>query len=216
MRIQKYLHSCLLLEEGGKKLLIDPGAFSFIEGNTSPKDIGPVDAILISHEHTDHYFPEALKEFCAMKPTKIIAPKWIMPKLEEEGLTCQVIEEGDTLKVAGFSIEAFESSHERLPKAGPGHLGFMINSKLFFPGDSFSLQSVENCEVLALPISGPFLTLVDALEYAHLIGPKKVIPVHDGILKDFYLERIHKQCKEYLAEKEIDFLPLKLGESTDI
>ena len=196
--------------------MIDPGAFSFIEGTVSVKDIGPVDAILLSHEHSDHYFPEALKAFCAMKPTKIIAPKWLAPKLKEEGLTCQVIEEGDTLKAAGFSIEAFESAHERLPSQGPGHLGFMINSKLFYPGDSFSIQSVENCEAMALPISGPFLTLVDALEYAHLIGPTKVIPVHDGILKDFYLERIHHQCKEYLAEKEIEFLPLKLSESIEI
>jgi len=32
MRVSKYLHSCLLIENDGGKILFDPGKFSFAEG----------------------------------------------------------------------------------------------------------------------------------------------------------------------------------------
>jgi L-ascorbate metabolism protein UlaG (beta-lactamase superfamily) len=62
MQIKKYLHSCILIEESGKKLLFDPGAFVFIEGKFKPEEIVPVDVVVVTHSHPDHFFPEALKE----------------------------------------------------------------------------------------------------------------------------------------------------------
>ncbi len=49
MKISKYIHSCLLLEKQGFKLLIDPGKFSFAEGLVKPADFKDVDAIIITH-----------------------------------------------------------------------------------------------------------------------------------------------------------------------
>ena len=71
MKIYKYLHSCLVLEENGKRLLIDPGAFSFLEGLLKPEDIGPVDAILLTHQHLDHYYPDALKIILGLRAARL-------------------------------------------------------------------------------------------------------------------------------------------------
>ena len=62
MRITKYIHSCLLLEEDGHKLLFDPGKFSFVEGLVKPAQFNDVETIAISHEHPDHIDIDALKE----------------------------------------------------------------------------------------------------------------------------------------------------------
>jgi L-ascorbate metabolism protein UlaG (beta-lactamase superfamily) len=52
-RIRWLGHACLLLETGGKHVLIDP----FLTGNpaaTAKADEVPADFILISHGHGDH------------------------------------------------------------------------------------------------------------------------------------------------------------------
>src|SRR3954453_23776641 len=54
MRITKFGHSCVRLEHDGKVVVIDPGMF------TDPEAIDGADAVLITHEHPDHYQPEHL------------------------------------------------------------------------------------------------------------------------------------------------------------
>lgn len=54
LTVRKFLHSCLVLEKEGKRILVDPGLFSFIENRITPKEIGRVDAILLTHKHPDH------------------------------------------------------------------------------------------------------------------------------------------------------------------
>jgi len=211
MLIRKYLHSCILLEENSKKILIDPGAFSFVEKKLKPEDIGPVDVLLLTHKHPDHYFPEALK---VIKATTIIANEEICALLTQEGLVAEVINEGETKTVAGFTIKALQAPHEPIPTECPHNLAFVINNKLLHPGDSFRTDAP--CEVLFLPIAGPWCRLVDALEFAKTIGPKTTIPIHDGIIKEFMLERMYAMCKTKLSEKSIVFHPLALGESVTL
>ena len=54
MRIYKFMHSCLLVEEGGDKILFNPCMFSFVEGQVTPKVFGDVGTIIITHNHPDH------------------------------------------------------------------------------------------------------------------------------------------------------------------
>jgi L-ascorbate metabolism protein UlaG (beta-lactamase superfamily) len=212
MIIKKYIHSCILLEDNGKKLLIDPGAFSFIEQKVRPEDIGPVDAILITHKHLDHYHPEALKAFAAMKQAQIVANEEICALLKQEGLSSEPIRENETKTVAEFTIKALEAPHEPIPTECPHNLAFLINNKLLHPGDSLRTQAP--CEVLFLPVAGPWLRLVDAIAFCQKIKPKKAIPVHDAILKDFILGRIY-QMTENKLKPDTSFHPLKLGESIE-
>ncbi|HEY4526835.1 MAG TPA: MBL fold metallo-hydrolase [Candidatus Paceibacterota bacterium] len=63
--------------------------------------------------------------------------------------------------------------------------GFLIAKRLFYPGDSFFVPPVP-VEILALPVSAPWMRIEEAIEYAKDIKPKIVFPVHDGMLKPEY------------------------------
>ncbi len=55
MELIKYGHACVVLCEGDRRLVIDPGAF------TDPSALAGASAVLITHEHFDHLEPERLR-----------------------------------------------------------------------------------------------------------------------------------------------------------
>ena len=209
MIIKKFLHSCIVLENEGKRLLLDPGAFSFIEKKVSSADIGNVDAILVTHKHIDHYFPEALKALQSKQSVPVIANEEVCALLEREGIQGSIIKEEESIKIASFRIKALKAPHEPIPGECPHNLAFSINETVLHPGDSF--RTGDQCEVLLLPIAGPWCRLVDAINFAQRISPKKVVPIHDAVIKEFMLERMYQVCESKL-EPAITFHPLRLGE----
>ncbi len=244
MIIKKYLHSCLLLEEDGKRLLIDPGMFSFIEGKLTPEDIGPVDVILFTHKHPDHYDPEALKAIIGssrlrsnntiLRPSEargevpiIVTHTEIGALLEKEGLPFEAIAAGETKTIAGFTIQALAAAHGPIPAEPPHNLAYLINGKVLHPGDSLDVDvrglasrvieaKPRSTSTLALPIAGPWLRLVDALEFAKRLAPSHVIPIHDAIIKEFMLQRMNVMIASNLEAAGIAFHPIGLGESLDV
>ena len=61
MKISKHLHSCLLAEEAGKIILIDPGNYTFEEKALDIGKLEKLDFLLITHEHQDHIYLPFLK-----------------------------------------------------------------------------------------------------------------------------------------------------------
>ena len=222
MTIKKYLHSCILIEENGKRLLIDPGLFSFIEGKLKPEDIGGVDVILITHKHADHYYPEAMKKILAQKVALILANEEVGALLAKESsphgeiLPYEEIKAGDTKNIAGFTIEALAAPHGQIPGETPQNLAFLINRRILHPGDSLDVKRASPGDVLFLPVVAPWLRLVDALGFADTLKPKKVIPIHDAIMKDFMLERIYAMCANHFTKQGIDFHSLQLEEKLEV
>lgn len=214
MTVKKYLHSCLLIEEGGKKLLIDPGAFSFIEKKVRLEDIERPDVVLITHKHLDHYFPDALRTLARGVP--IIASKEIIEPLRADGFVAEMVADGKIRTEAAFTIKALKAPHEEIPTVLPHNQAFLINGTLLHPGDSLSVSGIKSCEVLALPVAGPWMRLVDALAFAKKLKPKHIIPIHDAIIKDFMLERIYAMCHAALEKDGITFHPLALGETLSL
>ena len=212
MTIKKFLHSCLLLEKDGKRLLIDPGAFSFIEGKLKPEEIGPVDAILITHKHQDHFDPEVLKQFLDFGPASIHTIQDIRSELDTVGIVSQLLAPGDQTSIAGFEVRVANAPHGALPLPLPDNAAYLIDG-LLHPGDSFHPAGIESCETLALPIAGPWATMVAGLEMVDRLKPKTVIPIHDVIVKDFMLERMYQRMlKPALESRGIAFRPLAIGE----
>lgn len=63
MKITKFAHSCLLIEVAGAKILTDLGSW-----NPEIPEVSGLNAILITHEHTDHFDIEKLKAVVSNNP----------------------------------------------------------------------------------------------------------------------------------------------------
>ena len=64
MRITKFGHACIRIEHDGHTIVVDPGGF------TQPEAVDGADAVLITHEHPDHYFPDHLARTAPGLPSR--------------------------------------------------------------------------------------------------------------------------------------------------
>lgn len=215
MKIIKYPHSCLLVEDNGRKLLIDPGGFSFGE-KFLPEQAGAVDTIIITHSHPDHLSLENLKKFLNLKQALIIASPYIVGSLEKEGLKGQSLGNGEIREIAGFTIQAFNAPHEPVPFPTPPNFAYLINRRLLHPGDSYAHITIPDLEVLALPTQGPWMRLVDAVEYGLKISPKKVIPIHNALWKPEIGAMFEAGVFQKLRETGIETISLKDGSNIEL
>lgn len=161
------------------RLLTDPGNY-----NTTPEAEG-VDAILITHEHQDHLHVESLREILTRNPqAKVVSHVGVGKILDDAGISYTLISDGEAVVVKGVSIESSGSVHACIYHDLPAvqNTGFYIDETLFYPGDSFH-NPKKDITILALPVAGPWMKLEEAIEYAKLIKPKVVFPVHDGMLR---------------------------------
>ena len=63
MKLTKYEHACFTLETAGEVLVVDPGSFTddFVVTDN-------IAAIVVTHEHADHFDPDKLAAIYAKNP----------------------------------------------------------------------------------------------------------------------------------------------------
>ncbi len=179
MHITKFGHSCLLVEEKNARILIDPGAWS-----TIPDKLENFDAILISHEHSDHFDVSSIKKVLEKNfNAKIYTNSSVAKKLNEQKIAAQVLVDGETVTVNGVTIKAFGKKHAFIYRTLPvcDNVGFIIGDRLFHPGDSYQVPK-EKIEILAIPLAAPWANLGDMLDFGLAVKPKIAFPIHDGFL----------------------------------
>lgn len=206
MRIAKYFHSCLIIEDKNQRLLIDPGLFSFIEGKIKPQDFGKVDFVLITHAHPDHYDLNALRVLVEVNPEiKILSNNTVAKILEENGLRCEVFDSGSR-ELGSFNVEAFFAEHAAIDISKVENTAFVINQKILICGDSLDYSLIEHrVETIAVPITHPGTTIPMFMDFVRAYKPKNLIPVHDGYIKDFWVERIYPRYVQQFREQGIIF-----------
>jgi L-ascorbate metabolism protein UlaG (beta-lactamase superfamily) len=207
VRISKYVHSCLLFEHEGDKLLFDPGNYSFIEGRVTPETFRDVSTVVITHGHPDHLALEPLKRMLALSGADVVTNGEVAEILHGEGIDATTIEEG-TLTAGAFTLRAIPTPHEAiLADTVPRHTAFLVNDRVLNCGDSFAepLWPYTGVEVLILPVMAPFLTEVGAAAFARRMRPRRVIPVHDGYAKEFFVRQRYDNYVRVFTAMDIEF-----------
>jgi L-ascorbate metabolism protein UlaG (beta-lactamase superfamily) len=175
VKLTKFPHACLRIEQDGAVLVVDPGAFS------SPADaLRGADAVLITHEHADHVDVDALK---AVPGLSVYAPADVVPQLSEVDAAITAVAPGDTFTAAGLDVRVFGDRHAFIHENVPDipNNAYLIGGRVYYAGDAFSLPGVE-VETLFVPIGAPWLKLAEAIDYVRAVAPQRAHPTHDAVL----------------------------------
>ena len=210
MKITKFGHACLLVEENGVRFLIDPGNYS-----TAQDEVKNIDVILITHEHQDHVFVDSLKKVLANNPTaKIYTNSAVNAILEKEGIVATVLEHGQSVTEKGVPVDALGTDHALIYQGLPiaQNTGYFIANRFFYPGDAFT-QPGRPVEILALPVTAPWMAVREGVDYALAVKPVFAVPVHDGILKQPAM--VYRLPEMVLSQHDIKFFPLEIGKEYD-
>ncbi|MBI5134504.1 MAG: MBL fold metallo-hydrolase [Candidatus Taylorbacteria bacterium] len=212
MKITKFGHCCLVIEERGLTILTDPGAYS-----TAQNQAKGVDIVLITHEHADHLHVGSLKEVLANNPAaEVLTNKGVGQILDKEGIRYTLVGHGQTVERKGVRIEGFGMDHWPMYQGLKvvENTAYFIGDRLFYPGDSFA-DPQKPIDILALPVAGPWATLSECVDYAKKMKPKFAFPVHEGMLMPDKLGPVHRVPESVLVPLGIQFVVIKEGESRE-
>ena len=214
MKITKYQHACFTVEHEGKLLVVDPGVYTTDIG--APENVV---AIVVTHEHADHFDVAALGALIAHNPDAVIvAHENITRQFGENGETLpyKTVSAGEKVSIEPFSLVFFGGEHAVIHADIPlvANLGVMINDAIFYPGDSFVNPNTE-IAVLALPVGAPWLKIAEVMDYLVALKPRLAFPTHDAVLSEFGKQLPDKMLPMF-AEKvgtkyqRIDNAPLEI------
>ncbi|MDJ1134500.1 MBL fold metallo-hydrolase [Streptomyces iconiensis] len=180
MHLTKFGHACVRIEKNGRRLVVDPG------GLTGPEALDGADAVLVTHEHFDHFSEEALRRAARDNPAlRIWTNTAVARRLDGLGGRVTAVGEGAAFTAAGFDVGVLGTWHAVIHPDIPrvGNIGFLIDGALFHPGDALTVPDVA-VDTLLLPVHGPWSTTGQLIDYVREVGPRQVCAIHDGALND--------------------------------
>ena len=172
-------HATIGLEWNGKHVYVDP-CCSEADFTTLPK----ADAILITHQHNDHFDPEAV-EMLRKSDTVIITNAVVAAELEgaeslSEGNRTLVNSWLTVERVPAYNIE--RTQYHPKERGDNGYIIELAGRRTYVGGDTEltpEMRAVEGIDYLFLPVNLPYTMTVEmALEAAKTIKPKVFYPFH--------------------------------------
>lgn len=212
MRLTKYSHSCVRLDDGDHTLVLDPGVFS--EVNAA---LDGADALLITHEHADHIDVEQVKAAAQRDDRlRIWAPAPVATALDL-GEQVSVVEAWQAFDAAGFQVRTFGGQHALIHPTIPvvPNVGYVINEAVYHPGDSLIVPPVPVSLLLA-PIHAPWSKVAEVIDFVVAVRAPRAIGIHDALLTDAGRQVVEGHVARIGGEHGSRYTPLKPAEQTDV
>lgn len=184
VKLLKKSHSCVRLEKDGQTLVVDPGVFSEQDAALG------ADAVLITHEHPDHFDEGRLRTALEANPAAQI---WTLRSVAEQlaaGFPGRVhtVGHGDTFTAAGFDVqvhgELHAVIHPDLPRVT--NVGYLVDGSLFHPGDALTVPD-RPVDTLMVPLHAPWNKISEVIDYVREVGPRRSFDIHDALLTELAL-----------------------------
>jgi L-ascorbate metabolism protein UlaG (beta-lactamase superfamily) len=209
MRITKFGHACVRIEHGGTTLVFDPGVF------TDRDAVDGADAVLITHEHPDHYLAEHL--VAAQAPVftiEAVAAK-IRTDAPELADRLTVVAPGESFD-AGLPVRAVGELHAVIHPEFPritnsGYLVSAGDAKIYHPGDSLT-EPGEAVDVLLVPSSAPWLKASEAVDFARAVKAPRNLAIHDRIYTEAAHGILEQHMNAFLPQEGLEYVRRADGE----
>ncbi|MER5747467.1 MBL fold metallo-hydrolase [Streptomyces sp. NPDC059913] len=182
--LTKKIHSCIRLEKDGRTLVIDPGAFS------EPDAAAGADALLVTHEHPDHFDEGRLRAALEADPA---AELWTLRSVADRLAAAfpgrvHTVGHGDTFSAAGFDVQVHGELHAVIHPDIPRitNIGFLVDGPdgaLFHPGDALTVPD-RPVDTLMVPVMAPWNKISEVIDYVREVAPRRAIDIHDALLTD--------------------------------
>ncbi|MGY4642448.1 MBL fold metallo-hydrolase [Cellulomonas sp. URHB0016] len=181
-RLTRWGHSCVRLDRDSATVVIDPGAFSTLDGA-----LAGTTAVLVTHEHADHVDADRVAK-ASRDGVDVWAPQPVVDALAAAGAPAErlhVVRAGDVLDAGGFEVRVLGEWHALIHADVPqvANVGYLVESVLH-PGDAYVDPQGAQVDVLLAPLGAPWLRLGDVVDYVRSVGPRQVVAVHDALLSD--------------------------------
>ncbi|MGY1637152.1 MBL fold metallo-hydrolase [Geodermatophilus sp. SYSU D00742] len=212
MELTKHGHACVVLSEDGRRVVIDPGAF------TDPSALDGASAVLVTHEHVDHFSPDVLRAAMDADPgLELWTNRSVAGQLEGLGSRVHVVGHGDAVTVAGFDVtvhgELHAVIHPELPRIP--NVGFLVGGQVFHPGDALTVPE-EPVTTLLLPVHAPWSKVSEVIDYVRAVEADQAFAVHDGLLNDTGLGVVGGMLGERGPGTPTPYSRLAPGDSVDL
>ncbi|WP_345520831.1 MBL fold metallo-hydrolase [Nocardioides conyzicola] len=210
MRITKFGHACVRIEHDGTTVVLDPGMF------TDAEAVDGADAVLITHEHPDHYLPDNL--LAADAPVFTIEA--VAAKIREDTPSLAeritVVAPGEAFDVGGLPVTAVGEMHavihpELTRLFNSGYVLTAGDAKIYHPGDSLT-EPGEEIDVLLLPSSAPWLKASEAIDFARAVKAPRNLAIHDRVYSDAGHGILEMQMNQFLPKAGQEYLRRADGE----
>lgn len=212
MRLTKLEHAALVIEDSGDRLYIDPGKF------TTPitESSGTV-AVVITHQHDDHWTPEQLRRIITANPgVRIFGPAGVATAASE--FPVETVEPGDEVEAGPFRLRFFGGKHAQIHPSIPiiDNVGVLVNEALYYAGDSFAVPEGVAVKVLAAPAGAPWMKISESMDYVLAVAPRRAFPTHEMVLSQAGKALSNTRLGWATEQAGGAYVPLEPGETIDI
>jgi L-ascorbate metabolism protein UlaG (beta-lactamase superfamily) len=212
VQLTKHGHACVVLSDGDRRLVVDPGAF------TADAAWVGASALLITHEHPDHFVPAKVRAALDADPAlEVWTNTSVAEQLDGVGSRVHVVGAGDTFTAAGLEVsvhgEWHAVIHPEIPRVR--NVGFLVEGTVFHPGDALTVPEVA-VPTLLLPAHAPWSKTGELIDYLREVGAQRALAVHDGLLNETGLGGVAGLLGERGPGQPTPYARLAPGESTDV
>lgn len=219
MLLTKFTHACVRLEKEGTVIVLDPGNFSEVE-----EAVSGASAILITHEHADHFDKARIATAVSEDPTlEVYAPDGVAAQLREELGDDEVdrvhaTEAEKQYTIAGFDVQTFGGQHALIHPHIPvvKNIGYLIDGALYHPGDSFIVPHGIQVHTLLVPVHAPWSKTAEVIDFVTSVRAARAHQIHDALLNETGLAMVEGHVSRLGKHYGTEFEHLETGRSVTL